>query len=70
MTDDDHLQQLLRSVLPPAAAQEASRDLWPLVVNRLHAPMAWSWIDVSLAAVVTIVLLIFPRWLLLLAYHL
>lgn len=29
-----------------------------------------AWVDVSLAAFVTIVLLIFPRWLLLLAYHL
>ena len=70
MTGDDRLQQLLRSALPRAAAQAPSRDLWPLVVNRAQARVGWSWLDVSLATFVTIVLLMFPRWLFLLAYHL
>jgi hypothetical protein len=74
MTDDDRLQQLLRSALAPAAgreqSREPSRDLWPLVANRIQVRARWSWLDVGLAAVVTIVLLMFPSWLLLLAYHL
>jgi hypothetical protein len=70
MIDDDSLKQLLRSALPRAADREPSRDLWPLVVNRVQARAGWSWLDVSLAAGVTVVLLMFPGWLFLLAYHL
>ena len=32
--------------------------------------MRRSWLDISLAAAVAVVLLIFPEWLLVLAYHL
>lgn len=70
MTEDDRLQHMLRSALPPAAGQRPSRDLWPLVVNRIQAPLRPSWFDISLAAVVTILLMMRPEWLLLLAYHL
>ena len=70
MTDDDRLQHLLSSALPPVAGQGPSRDLWPLVVNRILAPVRPSWFDISLAAFVAILLMVFPEWLLLLAYHL
>ena len=70
MTDDDRLQHLLRSAFPPTADQEPSRDLWPLVVNQIHAPVRRSWFDISLAAIIAIMLMMFPEWLLLLAYHL
>jgi hypothetical protein len=70
MTGDDGLQELLRAALPRAADQAPARDLWPLVMNRVQARVGWSWLDLSLAAVVTIVLLMFPPWLFLLAYHL
>jgi hypothetical protein len=70
MTDDDLLRHLLRSALPPRAALGPSRDLWPLVVNRIEAPAEWSWLDIGLAAIVALVLVMFPQWLLLLAYHL
>ena len=70
MTGDESLQHLLRSALPRVADQAPARDLWPLVVNRVQARVRWSWLDVGLAGVVTIVLLLFPRWLFLLAYHL
>jgi len=70
MTGDDGLERLLRAAFPRAADREPSRDLWPLVVNRVQARVGWSWLDVSLATVVTIALLMFPRWLFLLAYHL
>jgi len=69
MTDDDRLQHLLRSAFPPASDREPSRDFWLLVGSRIQARMGWSWLDISLAAVVTLVLLLFPGWLSLLAYH-
>jgi len=72
MTDDDRLQRLLRSALPPIGDTDrgSSRDLWPLVVDRLHGKAEWSWLDVGLAAIVVALLLIVPEWLWLLAYHL
>ena len=72
MTDDDRLRQVLRSACPPVVGEGPSHDVWPLLVNRIQAPatVAWVWLDASLAAVVTIVLLIFPEYLSLLAYHL
>jgi len=69
MSDDDRLRHLLRSALPPAD-RSSSRDLWPLVVDRIEAPIGWSWLDLGLAAAVTLALLMFPDWLWLLAYHL
>jgi hypothetical protein len=69
MNDDERLEHLVRSVLPPAAAPGPSRDLWPLIVKRSRVP-AWSWGDLGLAAVLITVLAVFPRWLLMLAYHL
>jgi hypothetical protein len=70
MTDDDRLQDLLRSAFPRIADQEPSRDLWPLVVNQIHAPVTRSWLDISLAAVIVMLLMMFPEWLWLLVYHL
>ncbi len=70
MTDDERLGRLLRAALPPIEAGTTSRDLWPRVVSRCQAPVAWSWLDAGLAAAVVIVLLLFPNWLWLLAYHL
>jgi hypothetical protein len=70
MTDDERLERLLRSALRPVATPGPSRDLWPLVVERSRSPVAWSWLDVGLAVVVATVLLLFPNWLWLLAYHL
>ncbi len=67
---EEHLKDLLRSALPPAASQGPSRDLWPLVVDRIQAHANWAWFDISLAAGVAIMLLRFPKALLLLAYHL
>ena len=70
MTDDDRLQHLLRSAFPRTADQKPSRDLWPLVVDQFHAPVRRSWFDISLAAVIAILLMMFPELLLLLVYHL
>jgi hypothetical protein len=71
---DDRLKTLLRSAFPPPAGQKPSRDIWPLIVDRIEAPAERSWIDVCVAAGVVvgniIALVLFPRALLLLAYHL
>ena len=70
MTDDERLARLLRSTLRPVVVPAPSRDLWPSIVSRSRAPVAWSWLDLGVAAVVAIALLVFPNWLSLLAYHL
>ena len=67
---EERLRDLLRSALPPTAGRRPSRDLWPLVVDRIQARGDWAWFDISLAAGVTIMLLIFPKALFVLAYHL
>jgi len=70
MTHDEPLERLLRSAHPPVPPLKPTRDLWPLIVNRSDASVRWSWLDMSVAAAVAIVLLMFPNWLWLLAYHL
>ncbi len=67
---DELIKDLLRSALPPASRQSPSRDLWPQVVNRIEASPAWSWLDTSVAVGVTIPLLVFPKAILLIAFHL
>jgi len=36
--DQDRIQQLLREALPPTQPAEPARDLWPAILQRLHAP--------------------------------
>ena len=71
---DDRLKNLLRSAFPLPDSQKPSRDLWASIVDRIQAPAEWSWIDlcvaVGVASGVTIALLLLPKALLLLAYHL
>ena len=69
MTDED-LIRLLRSELRPVGDTEPGRDLWPVVVGRDRAPARWSWLDVGVAAAVVTVLLMFPDWAFLIAFHL
>jgi hypothetical protein len=70
MIDDDRLRQLLRSALPPPTGSSPSGDLWPRVLRRIETSPGWSWLDMSLAAMVAVTLLMFPEGLFLLAYHL
>ncbi len=71
---DDRLRMLLHSAFPKLEGQKPSHDLWPLIVDRVRAPTAWSGIDLSVAAGVVagvaIAFLTLPRALLLLAYQL
>ena len=73
MSDDD-LKNLLRSAFPQPDGQKPSRDLWPSIVEHIQTPAKWSWIDLCVAAGVvsgvTITLLMLPKALLLLVYHL
>jgi hypothetical protein len=69
MTDDDVLRALLQSALP-AERRAPARDLWPGVVRRLDAPIRWSPVDISLAAIVAVALLLFPEGVWLMAFHL
>ena len=70
MTDDRQLSQLLRTALPSADIPEPSRDLWPDIVQRAGMRERLSAADVSVAAIVVVALLLFPRWFWFLAYHL
>lgn len=71
---DDHLENLLRAAFPLPACDRPARDVWPLIVERIQAPTRWSRFDLCVAAGVvagvTITLVILPKALLLLAYHL
>ena len=69
MSHPDRFEQFLRAALPPTVAREPAPILWVRVADRLDAPRRWSWVDLSLAAVVTIALSIFPEGLFLLVYH-
>ena len=70
MTDHDQFTQLLRAALPPMPDQAPSRDLWPDVLHRTQVRASWTWIDLSVAALVVATLAAFPEWIWLLAYHL
>jgi hypothetical protein len=70
MMDDNELMSVVRSAFPPAADAGPWRDLWPRVVDRVQSRPEADWIDLALAAVVAVLLVIFPEWLSVLAYHL
>ena len=67
---DEHLENLLRSALPPTDRGAAARDVWPRLSERLDRTTEWSYVDLGLAAAAAVTLLIFPEWLWLLVYHL
>ncbi len=71
---DERLKNLLRSTFPALNSPTPARDLWPAIVDRIQGPAAWSWVDISVAAGVgagvAIALVMLPKALLLLAYHL
>lgn len=67
---DERFGKLLRAAMPPPAADNPPRDLWPSLASRLERGPAWSFVDLGLAAAVAATLLIFPEWLWILAYHL
>ena len=68
---DEHVKGLLRSAMPPTAEDVAAPDVWPRLSGRFEARTTrWSYVDLGLAAALTVTFLIFPEWLWLLAYNL
>ena len=67
---DETVKDLLRSAMPPTAEDVAAPDVWPRLSSHFERPTRWSYVDLGLAAAVTIAFLIFPEWLWLLAYNL
>ena len=70
MMTDEELLRSLRAALPRVDAPSPSHDLWPSVVQRARQPVRWSLADSSLAAVIVLALVLFPKWFWFLAYHL
>jgi hypothetical protein len=70
MMNDEQLSRLLRTALPVVDAAAPSHDLWPAVVRRSEARVRITSTDWSVAAIVFVVLLMFPEWFWFLAYHL
>lgn len=68
MTDDE-LERLVVLAIAPVQPDEPRADVWPALVTRLEAHRNWRWIDLGLAAAVIGALVLFPEWLMLLAYH-
>ena len=70
-TDEELVRRALKASLPtPTPASLPSSDLWPRVAARLHARRRMSRVDWSLAAAIVLALLVVPKWLWLIAYHL
>jgi len=68
---DEELRAALRRAIPPATEMELARDLWPEMQRRLTAGDAgFPWLDWGLAAAALLWLLLFPKILLPLLYHL
>ena len=69
MTNED-LRRVLKSAMPPTSDRRPSRDLWPAVAGRVHARPPSSRLDIGIAIVTFLMLCLFPRAALLIAYHL
>jgi hypothetical protein len=68
--NDDRIADLLRTALARQDNPAPAHDLWPAVVDRLETRPRWSTLDLGLVAAVALALLLFPEWVLPLAYHL
>ncbi len=69
--NDDELQQLLKSAVPPVVDTELKHDLWPRMLRRLdERRLPVLWFDWALVAFVAVCLLAFPATVPGLLYHL
>ena len=71
MTENDRqIREALKQSFPPVNP-ELGRDLWPDVLRRLDSrPIRVPWYDWALIALSVSLVLIFPRLILVVAYHL
>ena len=68
--DDRQISHALKQCCPPVNT-ELRRDLWPDVLRKLdHHPVRVSWYDWALIGLSAAMFLVFPRLVLLFAYHL
>lgn len=68
--DDRKLREFLKSNIPRADA-ELTRDLWPQALERLNErSRATPWFDWALAGAILVLLLLFPKTISVLLYHL
>jgi hypothetical protein len=68
---DEEVRQALKDVLPPVNT-DLRRDLWPLMLRKMHAqpPRRVAWFDWALVGLVGGVMVVFPDLFLVLVYHL
>jgi len=68
--DDHQIREALKQSFPPVNP-ELGRDLWPAVLRKLDArPAPVPWYDWALLGLSAGVFLLFPRLVLVFAYHL
>ena len=68
--EDQQIRDALQQSFPPINT-ELQRDLWPQVLRRLDTrPVHVPWYDWALAAFSAALFFVFPRLLLVFAYHL
>lgn len=69
--DDERIQNLLKKAMPPAQG-DLPRDLWPPMLNRLseRPVMIVPWFDWALLAALVLLLLLAPRSIPVVLYHL
>ena len=68
--DNQQIRDVLKQSFPPVNT-ELRQDLWPEVLRRLDArPVGVPWYDWALASLSAVMFLVFPRLLLVFAYHL
>ena len=68
--DDREIRNALKQSFPPVKT-ELRRDLWPDVLRKLDArPVRVPWYDWALVGLSAVMFLVFPRLVLVFAYHL
>ena len=68
--NDDKIRELLKQSLKPASP-DLQRDLWPEMLNRLHErSTSVPWFDWALLAALLLWLVLAPRTISVLLYHL
>jgi hypothetical protein len=67
----DEMKKLLKGALPPIGAGGPRRDLWPAMLRRLDEhTVRVPWWDWALLAGVSLLILLFPKVIPALLYHL
>jgi len=68
--DDQDIRNALKDAFPSVGV-ELPRDLWPAMLRRLETPsVRVPWYDWALAACLVVGVLAFPKFVLLVVYHL